>query len=149
MNMKALIIFWSMLCLSAAMAAGQSGENAPEDEIRSLEYSKFDAIRLKDNSALDAMFDDGLLWVDQDGSLWTKAAGLSNLRSSTDQILSLTPQAMHLDIFRDVAIVVGVYEEKGMKAGHAYIRRCRFIDTWALRNGKWVCIATTATSAVS
>jgi ketosteroid isomerase-like protein len=143
------IIFWSIFCLTTAVAAAQARDNPVADEIRKLEHSKFDAIQQKDNVTLDAMFDDGLLWVDENGMLWTKAAGLAYVHSSTEQILDLSPQAMSLEIVGDVAIVVGVYEERGLKAGHAYVRRYRFIDTWAFRKGKWICIATTATSAVS
>jgi hypothetical protein len=34
---------------------------------------------------------------------------------------------------------------KGVEGGKAYTRRERFVDTWMLKNGTWVCIGTDAT----
>lgn len=135
----------------AVIAAGQHPAPYAEvaNRIRSLEHSKFDALQHKDNVKLGAIFDEGLLWVDQDGSLRTKAEGLANLHTPNPRILNITIPIMSVKVFGEVAVVVGIYEERGTKSGHPYAQRCRFIDTWALKKGNWICIATAATSAVS
>jgi ketosteroid isomerase-like protein len=47
-------------------------------------------------------------------------------------------------VFGDVAIATGVFHEKGVENGKAYVRRNRFVDTWVNRNGAWVCVAASA-----
>ena len=34
---------------------------------------------------------------------------------------------------------------KGVEGGKSYSRRERFVDTWLLKHGSWVCIGTDAT----
>jgi len=149
--MKVWTILLGILCATATISVGQEPDRDSRavNEIRSLEHSKFDALQRKDNATLDTIFDDAGMQVDQDGSLWTKADFLANSRSSTTKILRIAPESMSLRVFGDVALVIGIYEERGLKAGHPYVKRCRFIDTWAFKKGKWVCIAATATSAIS
>jgi ketosteroid isomerase-like protein len=47
-------------------------------------------------------------------------------------------------VFGDVAIATGVFREKGMENGKAFVRRNRFVDTWVNRNDSWVCVAASA-----
>jgi hypothetical protein len=138
--------------LFAAIAAGVAQEPAQSPaatEVRRLERSKFDALARKDNATLDAAFDNALLLVDADGNLWTKAEYLANLQNPNSRLLQIVPETMALQVFGEVVIVVGIYAERGVDSGRPYQRRARFIDTWARKKGKWVCIAATATSAIS
>jgi len=150
-QMKFLLIPLGILWAMAAIGVGQEPEHSTRaiDDVRGREHSKFDALQRKDNASLDALCDDALMQVDPEGSLWTKAEYLAHLNDATVQRLRIAPQSMTVRTYGDVAIVIGIYEEKGLKAGHPYLHRCRFIDTWALKKGKWVCIAAAETSAVS
>jgi hypothetical protein len=56
---------------------------------------------------------------------------------------------MTVKVFVNAATVIGIYDETGREGGHTFHRRCRFIDTWAWKKGKWVCIAVTATPVIS
>jgi hypothetical protein len=51
--------------------------------------------------------------------------------------------------FGHLAVVFGIYEEKGIRNGQPYRQRCRFVDTWAFKKTGWKLIASTATSAIS
>jgi hypothetical protein len=52
---------------------------------------------------------------------------------------------MTAHVFAGTGVVTGVYLAKGVENGKPYIRRGRFIDTWALKDGMWVCVASQAT----
>jgi Domain of unknown function (DUF4440) len=148
---KIFSILLCLLCLSSSFAADRAPDR--DDDITTLmlqlERSKFSAEQQKDTASLTALFDDGLMWVDQNGILLTKAALLAALHDSHQTVDKIAPESMTVKIFATAAIVIGIYDETGLQDGHAFHRRCRFIDTWAWKKGKWVCIAATATSAIS
>jgi hypothetical protein len=141
--MKVLTIVLATVCATAAIAASRESDESAVPTIKSLEYAKFDAQARKDNVALAAMFDDALMLVNCDGILWTKAEYLAKAHSGTTSLLRRIPIAMNIKVFGEAAIVVGLYEERGVRSGHSDVRRCRFIDTWMVKKGKWVCIAAT------
>jgi hypothetical protein len=84
-----------------------------------------------------------LIYVDSDGSLLTKAEFLSRVKSAQPQ--QVTTQSMTVQIFDNTAIVTGTYQALEFKNGKPVLSRGRFIDTWALRNSMWVCVAAQAT----
>ena len=116
--------------------------------LRTLERLKFEAQQSKDNAALNVMLDDAAMLADPDGTLRTKSEYLAGLRPFDATVQRISPESITVIVFEQTAIVVGVYQEKGIEANHQFHRRCRFIDTWAFKKGRWVCIASTATSTV-
>jgi hypothetical protein len=70
------------------------------------------------------------------------------MRGQGATTLEIKPETMTVQIFGDTASVVGIYRVTGIRAGKAYVQRCRFMDTWVLKNGKWVCVAAVATTAM-
>lgn len=116
--------------------------------LRTLERLKFEAQQSGDSASLSAMLDDAAMLADQDGTFRTKSEYLAGLRQSDAILQRISPESITVIVFEQTAIVVGMYQEKGTDAARPYHRRCRFIDTWAFKNGRWVCIASTATSVV-
>jgi ketosteroid isomerase-like protein len=53
----------------------------------------------------------------------------------------MTIQDVKVTLYRDTAIVVGVYHAKGSSSGKPYEHLGRFTDTWIYQNGKWECVA--------
>jgi len=146
--MKLCSILFLILCTTAPIF----GDKAPErvdtaTALRSLEELKFDSQLHKKAASLDAMLDDGLMSVDEGGMLFTKTSYLESLHDSSPTQLRI--ETMKVKLYDRMAIVVGIYEETGVKAGEPYHRHCRFIDTWAFKNSKWILIAATATSMIS
>lgn len=140
-----------ILCAARGRASDQSANRNSDiaSVLLSLERSKFSALQQADTAVLNAIFDDALMLVDSNGDLSAKAGYLEALRSSGTHLLRVVPESMTVKVFTGMAIVVGIYNETEMKAGHITHRRCRFIDTWQFKDGKWVCIAATATSAIA
>lgn len=147
--MKLCSILFLLLCTTAPIFADKvpQRESDTANAVRSIEQLKFDAQLRKNAATLDAMLDDGLMWVDEGGMLFTKSSYLESLHGSGSTQLRI--ETMKVKVYDRMAIVVGIYEETGVKAGQPYHRHCRFIDTWAFKNSKWVLIAATATSTIS
>jgi ketosteroid isomerase-like protein len=146
---KTIALAMAIFCATVAMISAQEAASSVPAEIRELELARFSAQQHKDNRTLDAMLDNALVWVEPDGVQLTKADYLANLRAGDVNILEIAPTATSIHVFGGIAIVVGIYYEKGMKGGKPFALRARFIDTWTLKNGKWMCIAATATSSIS
>lgn len=146
-----IVVLWLLTIPTYAVCADGSANREADiaSALSTLEHLKFDAQQARNISALDAMLDDGLMWVDSDGALFTKAAYLEKLHSADPGPLRIAPESMNFKIFDHLVVVVGIYDEKGIKAGRPYSQRCRFIDTWVFKNRKWILIGATATSTIS
>jgi len=127
-------------------AAAQAGvpESPAAAQVRALEYKWADAEKRKDIFALDAFIDNALVFVDYDGNFLSKAAYLTKIRVAQAGVLEIAIESMNVHAFGTTVVVIGIYHEKGMDGGKLYLRRRRFLNTWAFKNGSWVCIAAAA-----
>ena len=146
--MKAAMVALVVICGSALCCHGQESgmDSVSALKIRGLEYSRFQARVHGDNHVLDAIFDNALVLVEYDGTLLTKAAYLSAVRTGGSKVLEITAESMTIQLYGNTASVVGIYRERGVKDGQPYLRRGRFIDTWTGKNGDWVCVASAVRS---
>jgi len=149
--MKVAIILFCFLLTSSAIGTVRVPDREADiaAKLRGVEQLKFNAQQHRNGTALDEMLDDSLMWVNANGVLLTKAGFLERLHKSPSSPLRIVPESMTVNVFDHLAIVVGIYDEKGTRAGQPYQQRCRFIDSWSFKNGKWVLIAATATSTIS
>jgi ketosteroid isomerase-like protein len=102
-----------------------------------------------DAKALNAILDESIVLVNDDGSVQTKAEFMASVRTSAAQPgaqdQQIMPESMTVRVYGSTAIATGVFRAKGIEGGKSYVRTERFIDTWVERNGRWVCVATNAT----
>ena len=102
-----------------------------------------------DTKALDSILDDGIVLVNDDGSVQTKAEFLASVKSSAPdpgvQQQQVAPESFSVHVYGNVAIATGVMKVKGVEGGKPYSRRERFVDTWMFKHGTWVCVGTNAT----
>lgn len=149
--MKTIAVVLAITWATTAMLPGQqiNSDSGVAAKIRDLEYARFDAQHRKDNLALDAMFDNALVWVEPNGAQLTKADYLANLRKTGMNVVEIGAESITVHAHGTTAVVVGIYRERGVKDGQAYVLRARFMDTWVFKNGRWLCIAAAATSSVS
>lgn len=140
---------WALI-LATSTALPLRGQDSPDSEavaarskILALEHVWNQAEGAKDLKALDSIFDNALVYVDSDGSLLTKAEFLSRVKSApVEQVIT---QSMTVEIFGNTAVVTGTYQAIELKDGKPAILRGRFVDTWALRNSNWICVAAEST----
>jgi ketosteroid isomerase-like protein len=139
-----------LICATAVWAAAQTDtEAATKSKIVALEQLWNQAYKSGDIKALDSILDDAIVLVNDDGSMQTKAEFLASVKPSAEQSSAqqqqVAPESFNVHVFGNVAIATGVMRVKGVEGGKAYTRRERFVDTWLLKRGSWVCVGTDAT----
>ncbi len=132
----------------AFMAAQSTADSNAIATVLALEHAWNQAEERKDSRALNAIFDDSLVYVDYDGSYRTKSEFLARVKSANVRPEQEVTEAMTGRAFGGTVVVTGLYATKGTENGKPYARRGRFVDTWTLRDGKWLCVASQATPTV-
>jgi len=128
------------------MPAWAEDDASVESKIIAIEKAWNQAYKLRDKKALSELLHDSIVLVNDDGSLQSKSAFLASVdaaKPSDEQ--QAEPESISVHVFGTVAIATGVFREKGVENGKAYVRRNRFVDTWVNRGGSWVCVAASAT----
>jgi len=136
----------AFVCSTAAfVSAKDDAGSAVQSKIIALEKAWNQAYKGGDIRALDALLDDQIVLINDDGTVQTKADFLAGVKPSKSQEQQVAPESMSVRVFRNTAIATGVFRAKGVEAGKPYVRRERFVDTWIYTDGKWVCVASDAT----
>jgi len=129
----------SLVCMQS------SPDAAIQTKIIALEKAWNQAYKRADTRALDLILDDQIVLINDDGSTQTKSQFLASIKQSNPQEQQVSPESMSVRVYGTTAIATGVFRAKGIESGRHYVRHERFVDTWLLKDGKWVCIATNAT----
>ena len=139
-------LFLAVLLAFAGTAAGYGQETRDSDtrsKIITLENIWNQAAEAKDLKALNAILDEGFVYVDRDGRLLKKADVLADVLASPP--VQVSSEAMIVRLHGDTAVVTGVYQIKGTERGKPFVRRDRFVDTWHQTRGTWTSIASLTT----
>lgn len=146
--MKATALLLLLLFSLPISSVAQDDKNT-KSKIVALEQLWNQAYKAGDTKALDTILDNGIVLVNDDGSVQTKSEFLASVKESQNQPESqqqqVAPESLNVHIFNTTAIATGVMRVKGVENGKPYTRRERFIDTWVYKGGTWVCVATDAT----
>src|SRR5882724_8632115 len=134
-----------LLLAAATLFAQDDSDAAARAKVIALEKAWNQAYKMGDSKALGSLLDDSVVLIEDDGSLKTKAQFLAGMKSSSSNEEQVAPESLTVHIHGQTAIAVGVFAAKGSRGGKPYVRRERFVDTWILKNGNWVCVATNAT----
>jgi ketosteroid isomerase-like protein len=132
----------ALMCASAVLVSAQDDEAAARAQVVALEKAWNQAYKAGDIKALDAILDNSLVLVEDDGSLKTKSEFLGSIKASSVNQEQVAPESLTVRVFGKTAIAIGVIAVKGTQGGKSVIHRERFIDTWINKNGTWICIAT-------
>jgi ketosteroid isomerase-like protein len=142
--MKAVSLLVVIAALLAPVSAQDDGQVV--SKIVALEKAWNQGYKFRDVKAIDALLDDGLVLVNDDGSLQAKGVFLASVRdskASDDQ--QVTPESISVHVFGGVAVATGVFRMKGVEGGKPFVRRNRFVDVWVNKSGSWVCVSASAT----
>jgi len=148
--MKSLGLLMVLLCTTAlSVPAQDASDSATKSKIVALEGAWNQAYKSGDAKALEALLDNAIVLVNDDGSVMSKAQFLATVKPTGSQAGSqeqqVAPESLSVHVFGNTAIATGIFRAKGVEGGKSYVRRERFIDTWEYKGGRWVCIATDAT----
>lgn len=137
------------LALASPKVLAQGDNAAAKSKIAALEQLWNQAYKSGDTKALDSILDEGIVLVNDDGSVQSKAEFLADVKSAPTQPSAqqqqVAPESLNVRVYGTVAIATGVMRVKGVEGGKPYTRHERFVDTWLYRGGNWVCIGTNAT----
>lgn len=133
-----LVSLWTMA------SVGMAQDDAIKGKIVALEKAWNQAYKSGDTRALGDLLDDNIVLINDDGSTQTKKEFLDSVKPSNKEE-QVSPESLTVHVFGETAIATGVFRATGTEGGKHYVRRERFVDTWVLKNGKWVCVATNAT----
>ncbi|PYV53692.1 MAG: hypothetical protein DMG91_16455 [Acidobacteria bacterium] len=134
------------LCIALVLVgADEDREAGVRSKIVALEKAWNQAYKMGDTKSLDAILDDHMVLINDDGSTQSKELFLASVRRSTSREEQVSPESMSVHVYGTTAIATGVFRAKGLDKGKPYTRRERFIDTWILKDGQWVCVGTNAT----
>ena len=141
---------FSVLCLMLAVSAlaapaQEESGSAVQSKIVALEKVWNQAYKMGDRRSLDALLDDQVILINDDGSMQTKSEFLATVKPQSSHQEQVEPVSISVHVFGPTAIATGVLRTKGVEAGKPFVHRERFIDTWVHKGEHWVCVGTNAT----
>ena len=138
-TMRTTSIWVALICGVAICAWGQAdADEAARSKLTALEQAWVRAFSNGDVRALDTLSDAGLIYVDSDGGLMSKADLLIYSRMPHPQRLIVA--FTKVQVFDDTAVVNGTYRSKEFKNGRTVVQNGQFTDTWLYRDSAWICI---------
>jgi ketosteroid isomerase-like protein len=143
---RKIFVLVGILLLGASSAEAQQSSMSDEGgRVLALENAWNHALEAKDVKALNMLLANTFVSVDIDGSVSSKSEFLASIKSPDYQPSQAVTEQSNVQVYGDVAVVVGVFRIKGVEKGKPYVHRERFVDTWIKLNGAWQCVATTST----
>lgn len=136
------VTFWAVAQTKPVVSPAVSED---EGRILALETAWNHAEENKDSAALDQLLSNNLVYIDYDGTIQTKKEFLAAISADSIHPSQIINDEMTAHVYRDAAVVTGVYREKGTSKGKPYLRRGRFTDTWIKLDGTWQCVASQST----
>ena len=117
-----------------------------EATIREIEEKWEGSVKSHDASIPQMYLADDFRGVSSKGKVMNKSALLSELKKDTDVYSSTKNNKVDVRVFGgQFAVATGTSTEEGKdKGGQAFKRTFRWTDVWALRQDKWVCVASQA-----
>lgn len=133
---------WCLL-LSLCSFAQTSNDNdsAQASKLVILERLWNEAQVSRDSGALEGLISDRFINTEYDGEVSDRAKFLADIRDPKFAPDLLTIQDVKVNLYRETAIITGVYHTKGTYSGKPYEHLGRFTDTWVYDGGHWVCVA--------
>lgn len=96
---------------------------------------------LRDSGALDSMIADRFVNTEWDGVITDREKFLADIKDPLYKPSAMSIQDVKVTLYRETAVVTGIYHTKGNYDGRGYEHTGRFTDTWVFNDGKWQCIA--------
>jgi len=142
-SVRAIVMVAALLASASTVGAQNAVDSDAASKVLALERLWGQAAHLRDIKALDSIFDEGIVNLDIDGRLMTKAQTLAD--ALTAGPIEIVVESTGARVHGDVAIVTGVLHLKGLDHGKPYLRSGRFVDTWLYKNARWVCVSSETT----
>ena len=130
-----------LLCACALAQSGTLETTAQEAKLIVLERLWNDAQVHRDSRALQALIADRFVNTEYDGEVSDRDKFLADIKNPEFKPSLLNIRDVKVNLYRDTAVVTGIYQTKGIYSGRGYEHTGRFTDTWIFENGRWLCVA--------
>ncbi|MBZ5701288.1 MAG: nuclear transport factor 2 family protein [Acidobacteriia bacterium] len=142
-KIAACILFLGAGLLVSGVVRAQT--DPQESRIMALENAWSQAESRGDTKAIEQLLSLKFVYVDESGNLLDRGGYLATLKGTSFAPVQTGNREMIVHMYGSIAIVAGVYHERGTKNGKAYELSGRFTDTWVNQNGIWQCVASALT----
>jgi len=95
----------------------------------------------RDSRALEALIADRFVNTEYDGEVSDRDKFLADIKDPEFKPSVMNIRDVKVNLYRDTAVVTGIYLTKGTYSGRIYEHTGRFTDTWIFENGRWLCVA--------
>jgi ketosteroid isomerase-like protein len=140
------------MCIGALALAdtriATEGERTAET-LKQLERDWADAEKAGDGEKIGRIVADDWTGVDNDGRKLTKEQLIAHIKSSKNKTESVEMGPMDVKLLGDAAVVQGSDIEKGTANGEHTSVEIIWMDVFANRDGKWVCVRSQSARAHS
>jgi ketosteroid isomerase-like protein len=134
-----------LCCLSPGIFAFAQAANddsrSREQQLIALEHLWNEAQVSRDSSALATMIGDKFVNTEWDGSVSERGKFLADIADPQFKVSVLNIQDVKVMLYKDTAVVAGIYHTKGTYQGKPYEHLGRFTDTWVFQDARWQCVA--------
>jgi ketosteroid isomerase-like protein len=147
--MKALASLCLLLGACAALGTAQESGKLSGEQVRimALESAWDQAEQSKDATALSSLLGDNLVYVDYDGTLYTKRQFLESVKTGDITAEQILNEGVTVRLYNNnsIAVSTGIYRDKGLEKGKPFSHHGRFINVWLNQDGAWQCISSQST----
>ncbi len=112
-----------------------------ENQLIALERLWNEARVNRDANALAGMIGDKFVNTEWDGEVSERSKFLADIADPRFKVTGLNIQDVKVILYKDTAVVAGIYHTKGTVQGKFYEHVGRFTDTWVLQDARWQCVA--------
>jgi hypothetical protein len=141
MKLHRIAIVLLACSLAVAAQAPVANPKAERSKLIALENAWNQAQLQHDGQALERLISDTFVYTDWDGTVMNKAKFISDAKDRSMQMTLVANDDVNVYFYPGVAVITGAYHAKGSSEGKAFDHHGRFTDTWILRDGQWVCVA--------
>src|ERR1700739_1042923 len=114
--------------------------SAQQNKLIVLERLWNDAQVHRDSRALEALVADRFVNSEYDGEVSDRDKFLADIKDPEFQPTLMNIRDVKVNLYRETAVVTGIYQAKGTYSGKAYEHVGRFTATGIFENGKWLCV---------
>jgi uncharacterized protein (TIGR02246 family) len=144
----ALLTVWiAALALADSGSAAQGGRAA--ETLQQLVRDWVDAEKARDSEKLSRIVADDWTGIDNDGRKLTKQQLIARIKNEDAKAASMELGPMDVKVLGDAAVIQGSHVEVGTTNGKHTSVQIIWMDVFANRDGKWVCVRSQSARAQS
>lgn len=131
---------WVKLLLLFVFTGSLSAVEPPraaEQEVRTVDMRRFDAMVSGDVAALDGVMAADASYVNSDGRVDDKQSILYGVRNKTTTYTAIVPTEQRVRVTGNIAIVRGVAAIRGLEGKDAMDLTVRYMAAYERRGGRW------------